>query len=291
MPEDAGLLLVDKPEGPTSHDQVALARRTLGIKRIGHTGTLDPFASGLLLLCIGWATRLVEYTASLTKTYQATARLGASTSTDDRTGETIASSEAWRDLSENRVQAALQELVGELEQRPPVFSAKKVGGERAYELARRGDEPELGTQRVTVHRIEMAELSLPRVEFEIECSSGTYVRAVARDLGERLSVGGHLESLRRTAIGSFRVENAVTLAPDIRRSQLEPAILPPEAAVAHLPRVELGPEARRPLSHGQPLAWSSEGAGESVAVFVGSELKAIAEVRDGKLWPRKVLTR
>ncbi|HEX7050242.1 MAG TPA: tRNA pseudouridine(55) synthase TruB [Longimicrobiales bacterium] len=288
----SGVLRVDKPEGPTSHDVVARARRALGIRRIGHTGTLDPFASGLLLLAVGAATRLAEYLTRLPKTYRATARLGVTTDTADRTGAELEVSEAWRELSGERIAEAFRAQTGTIRQRPPAFSAKKVAGERAYTRARRGEEVALEPVPVTIWRLEILAIQPPDVHFEVECSSGTYVRAIARDAGAALGVGAHLTMLRRTRIGPHDVADAVALdrledAAAVRRAWLAPA-----DAVAHLPRVAVDAAAATALAHGRTLpAPADAAAGTPIAVVRNHELVAIAERDDGRLRPRKVLGR
>ena len=284
-----GILPVDKPEGPTSHDVVAIARRALSVRRVGHTGTLDPFASGLLLLCVGWATRLAEYLTALPKVYTGVIRLGERTDTDDRNGVVTARSDDWRGLTRSRLEEALTSRTGSLMQRPPEYSAKKVEGRRAYAVARAGGRPELEARPVRIHRLALLELSLPDVTVEIGCSSGTYVRAVARDLGEDLGVGGHLRALRRTGIGDFRVEEAVAIAPDTPAETLRAALRPPAAAVAHLPGVTVEAAAATALCSGQAIELPSAVEGEgTVAVFVEGGLCCVAERRDGRLHPRKV---
>ncbi|HEX9108575.1 MAG TPA: tRNA pseudouridine(55) synthase TruB [Longimicrobiales bacterium] len=284
-----GILPVDKPEGPTSHDIVARARRALGIRRIGHTGTLDPFASGLLLLCVGRSTRLAEYLTGLDKTYRAVARLGASTDTDDRAGTVLATSEDWSSLTPTQVEAALHALEGPQLQVPPAYSAKKVAGERMYERARRGEAVVLSPVPVTVRRIEMLGLRLPDVELEIECSSGTYIRALARDLGERLGVGAHLTALRRTRIGAHDIGTAL---PAERLDDLEAvraAWIGPAEALRHLPRVDVSAPQAVEIGHGGPIfAPDALGKHEQVVVCEGGELIAIAESTGGMLRPRKV---
>jgi tRNA pseudouridine55 synthase len=202
-PEVEGVLPVDKPVGPTSHDIIAAARRALRQRRIGHTGTLDPFASGLLLLLLGRATRLAEYFADLPKRYTATAHLGVATDTEDRTGQIVATSDAWRGLAPDRVRAAFESMAGERMQRPPAFSAKKVAGERAYAAARRGDDLALQPVPIRIDSLRVTGLELPLVTFEVTCSTGTYVRSIARDAGDDLGVFGHLAELRRTGIGPW----------------------------------------------------------------------------------------
>ena len=187
---------------------MARARRALDTRRVGHTGTLDPFASGLLLLCLGPATRLAEYLLGLDKEYLATARLGVTTDTLDREGDAVETASGWETLSSDEVRAALDELTGSISQTPPAFSAKKVKGEAAHRLARRGEAPELEPVTVTIHELELLDLDLPRVRFRVRCSSGTYVRAIARDVGEALGVGAHLTELRRTGIGTRRSDRS-----------------------------------------------------------------------------------
>lgn len=287
-----GVLPVDKPAGPTSHDVVAQARRALRTRRIGHTGTLDPFASGLLLLCVGWATRLAEYLVGLPKTYRASARLGESTTTDDVTGEIVATSERWRDLTAAEIEAAFLAQSGTLLQRPPDFSAKKVRGERMYQRARRGDAVELEPVPVRVHRIEVLALDLPDVEFEVECSSGTYIRAIARDVGGTLGTGAHLNVLRRTRIGNHDVGVAVPLDLLGDDEPVRARWLTPLGALAHLPSVEVDEGDAAELANGVAVT-SPDGAPEegSIVVAAAGELLAIAEIADGLLRPRKVFPR
>lgn len=288
----SGVLPVDKPVGPTSHDVVAVARRALRERRIGHTGTLDPFASGLLLLCVGPATRLAEYLTARPKTYVATMRLGERTDTDDRTGEVVETSDAWRALGEAAVRDALLRQIGEIRQLPPVYSAKKVGGERMYAAARRGEVLEREPVTVTVYRLQVLEVSLPEVRFEVECSAGTYIRAIARDAGETLGVGAHLTELRRTRIGEHDVSAAVSLDAIEDAERVGAAMLSPLAAVSHLPVVPVSEEEARRIASGGAVALP---AGAEIAesapaamVSAGGELLAIGERRADRVQPRKV---
>ncbi len=289
MSEIDGILRVDKPEGPTSHDVVAMTRRVLRTRRVGHTGTLDPFASGLLLLCLGPATRLAEYLSALPKSYSATMRLGEATATDDSTGEVISSADASA-VTREAVEGALRSQSGEIEQLPPFFSAKKVAGERMYAAARRGEKPERKPARVTIHRIELTGFDPPFAEFELDCSSGTYIRSIARDVGEALGVGAHLTRLRRTRVGEQMVEGAAPVDrledPDV----VAGAFVGPAAAVAHLPRAVLDEAAIAALRHGRAApADPSLPAGVPVAMFdAGGALLAIGERIDDRLQPRKV---
>lgn len=288
-----GILPVDKPEGPTSHDVVADVRRILDVRRVGHTGTLDPFASGLLLVCVGRATRLAEYLHPLPKTYVAEARLGQVTSTLDPEGELVREDPGWADVDEDGVRGAFQQLLGPQNQRPPSYSAKKVDGERAYRRARRGEALKLPPVPVEVHELELMEMDLPRIRFRVRCSTGTYVRALARDLGEHLGVGAHLTALRRTAIGDFQADGAPESEELARPGVLEAAWISPLEAVAHLPRVEVDEAEARRLTSGQSLPVAADAALElgPTAVVAGGELLAVAECERGQLRPRKVFPR
>ncbi len=283
-----GVLPVDKPEGPTSHDVVAAARRALGERRVGHTGTLDPFASGLLLLCIGRATRLAQFLTDLDKTYEATARLGVATDTEDREGTVSSTSERWNEITAQGLEAAFDSLRGSILQTPPQFSAKKVGGEVAHRLARRGESVTLEPRSVTVHELEVVAFDAPDVCFRVRCSSGTYVRSLARDLGEVLEVGAHLTQLRRTHVGPFSVSSALAADGMQKPDRVSAAWIDPLAAVAHLPRLEVSAAEVTELQHGRPVV--AEGIWDRGPVVAAhrEELLAVGEVRDGRFRPRKV---
>ena len=283
---------MDKPAGKTSHDIVQHVRRALGIRAAGHTGTLDPFATGLLVVLVGRATRLARFVEAQPKTYVATARLGIRTTTDDLTGEVIGSESAGL-LPETLVRDTLAGFLGTQAQRPPQFSAKRVGGERSYRKARRGEAVELADVDITVHAIDLVAYRPPEFDFRVTVSPGTYVRAIARDLGEQLGVGSHLTRLRREAIGSLRVENAVSL------ERLSPAaLIPPRGVLADLPAVELDEAGRNDVAHGRAVvdgragvlrAGGQRGSGAVVALLVGGELVAIARSEEGWLHPTVVL--
>jgi tRNA pseudouridine55 synthase len=290
MPERAGVLPVDKPVGPTSHDIVAVARRALHIRRIGHTGTLDPFASGLLLLCVGSATRITSLVSPLGKTYVARMRLGAGTDTDDSTGTVLEESDGWMRITGADVQRALAGQVGDIEQVPPLYSAKKVNGERAYRLARAGRATELAPVRVRIDAIRLTAWEPPDADFEITCGSGTYIRSVARDAGRQLGTGAHLTRLRRTRIDRFRVEQA--LAPErlADPDAVAGAWIEPLDALAHVLRVELSPEETAVIANGGTVAAPRSAADANpVVLATAGRLVAIGEIRDGRLLPRKVL--
>lgn len=288
IPAPDYVLPVDKPEGPTSHDVVDAARRGLGTRKIGHTGTLDPFASGLLILCVGRATRLAEYLSGLDKTYEAVARLGVSTDTLDREGEVVEASDGWRRLSPEAVGDALRSFEGEIEQTPPQFSAKKVGGVPMHRRARRGEHVELEACAVTIHSIELFGLDLPDVRFRVRCSSGTYIRSIAGDLGDALGVGAHLTALRRTSIGTVGVEGAISLEELGEPATVGRARIELLQAVGHLPSVSVGDGDAARLAHGQKLRVAASPTDGPVAVVTRDRLLAVAEVRDGVLSPRKV---
>ena len=291
MTSAPGIILVDKPAGPTSHDAVSTLRRALRIRQVGHTGTLDPFATGLLVMCVGSATRLAEYLVGLPKTYRGTLVLGTATDTDDRTGTVVRSSNAWRELDPVGVAAALAQQVGTIQQLPPFYSAKRVAGEKMYAAAREGRAPDRTPVAVTVHRIDVLRIDLPEVEIELECSKGTYVRAIARDVGDALGVGGHLAELRRTRVGAFRVEAAVPLDQLSDAAAVQRATLEPAAAVSHLPRVDLNDAETTLVRHGGRVPTGLALAqGEPVALFMpDGGLLAIGEALDGTIQPRKVL--
>jgi tRNA pseudouridine55 synthase len=280
-------VLVDKPAGMSSHDVVQRVRRTLGIRAAGHTGTLDPFATGLLVVLLGRATRLARFIERQPKRYLATARLGAQTTTDDLTGEIIAESTAWAGIAEFQVRETLAPFQGEQLQTPPLYSAKQVGGQRSYRRARRGDPVQLAPVRVTIHAIHLIEYAPPDLSFRAVVSAGTYIRAVARDLGSRLGVGAHLIALRRESIGSLRVEDAVPLE---RLDQS--AVLPPHSVLSDLPAVDLDEAAREAVSHGRRVADREEagrrGSG-TVALLASGRLVGVAEAADGWLRPTVVL--
>ena len=293
-PERGGALLVDKPEGPTSHDVVKWARRSLGLRKIGHTGTLDPFASGLLILLVGPVTRLAEYLSALPKTYHARARLGIRTDTHDVEGKIVSVQDPEVVPTQEHIETELATFQGRRQQVPPQFSAKKVGGERMYRRARRGDAVQLPPVDVEIFEIRLTDYMPPEIGFTMTCSSGTYVRAVARDLGDRLGVGAHLTMLRRTAVGVFSVDHAVP--GDVLRKGLRPDPthwVEPAAAVAHLTTVRVEADAALRLRQGGTIPWSQEaepGATEPIAVMDEGGLVGIAEIRNGRLAPKKILT-
>ena len=287
LPKDF-VLQVDKPEGPTSHDVVKAARNALGVRRVGHTGTLDPFASGLLLVCVGQTTRLSEYLSLLDKTYEAVAQVGSATDTLDWRGVVVYENDAWTDLDSVSIESALGEFHGEIEQVPPVYSAKKVSGERAYQRARRGEHFSLAPAAVTIHELELTEVELPQVRFRVRCSSGTYVRALARDLGVALGVGAHLKGLRRTAIGGFHVKDAIGADDLIDSAIVSAGLMDPLEALSDMPVLNVDEKTAAQLVHGRTVQVAGPGVHGTIAVAYKGGLLAIGEVCDSTFRPRKV---
>ena len=291
-----GVLPVDKVEGPTSHDVVALARKALDTRRVGHTGTLDPFATGLLVLCVGSATKLAQYLTGLEKRYEATARLGTATDTLDKTGAVTAETAGWEALDEAAIRAAFESQQGTFEQVPPAYSAKRVGGRKSYELARAGEAVELAPVEVTVHELEVMEIDGCDVRFRARCSTGTYVRAIARDAGEALGVGAHLTALRRTGVGPYEVAGAVAFdalkaaagrSDAEARAAVDAGLLSPLEGLAHLPRLALDAGQLGRVKHGQSFEVDGAPAGV-VALVDGGELRAVAESDGRWVRPKKV---
>ncbi|WES65907.1 tRNA pseudouridine(55) synthase TruB [Microbacter sp. GSS18] len=247
-----GILLVDKPQGLTSHDVVARARRALGTRKIGHAGTLDPMATGLLILGVEGATRLLTFIVGLDKTYEATIRLGVSTDSDDADGEVTSTADA-SGVGADDIRDAIAPLTGRISQVPSTVSAIKVGGKRAYALARAGEDVELAAREVTVSRFDVLRErrgdGTIDLDVVVDCSSGTYIRALARDLGAALGVGGHLTALRRTRIGPFAVDGAP--GPDDLAGT--PLRSPAEVAAAVLGRLVVTADEARDLRHGKRL--------------------------------------
>ncbi len=294
-----GVLLIDKPSGPTSHDVVARVRSVTRERSVGHTGTLDPRATGLLPLVLGKATRLASLLTGSDKTYDATIRLGVATDTDDAAGRPIGEPRPCPD--EAAVRAALDQFRGVVHQVPPAHSAKKVGGHKAYDMARREQPLDLAPVAVTIHALEDVAIEGDQVRLTVQASAGFYVRALARDLGAALGCGAHLLTLRRTAAGRFRVEDALPLDEAERLGQAVAArLITPSEAVAHLPAVTVNDVGLRRVSHGNPLTpqhlqhpWippSGSGAAPDVRVLdSGGELMALAHSRGGALHPAVVL--
>ncbi len=243
-----GLLNIHKPAGPTSHDIVAAVRRTLPRRtKVGHAGTLDPFATGVLVVCVGPATRLVEYVQAQPKRYRATVELGATSPTDDATGD-ITPCSVSSPPRQNDVAQATAEFVGDIQQVPPAHSAVYVKGQRAYKLARRGECLNLPARTVQVYDIDVISYDWPEVVLDVHCGSGTYIRSIARDLGERLGVGGYCKALQRTAVGDLKAEEAIT----VETLSIPEDVIDPLDAL-DMPVVTLSEQAAAIIAHGRSL--------------------------------------
>ncbi len=289
-----GLLLVDKPISITSHTLVNRIRRQLGIKRVGHAGTLDPMASGLMLVGIGKATRLLEYLVGCDKTYMATVRLGVRTETLDREGEVVEERDA-SSVTRAMVEGVLEGFRGLITQVPPRHSAIKVGGVPLHRRTRRGEDVEPPPREVTIHRLELTAFDPPQFELEVDCTSGTYIRSLANDIGEALGTGATLWGLKRSVCGRFSLEDAATLG------ELEELgeegwgkLLRPQVMVEGLPKRELTPEEVATISNGGRISGRRGGEdnmveeGETVLIGPDGELVALAVVDGDQLKPRKV---
>lgn len=286
-----GVICIDKQPGMTSHDVVAQARHILHHRRVGHAGTLDPFATGLLVLLVGRATRLTQFLTAFEKEYEAIIRLGFATDTADRTGTPISEVATGHQWTAEQIEDALAGLRGEIDQVPPMYSAKKQGGRKLYELARKGDQVERAAVRVCIHEFEPLK---PRgewlkhnldgtVDFEVRvvCSSGTYIRTLAEDFGKKLNVGAHLAELRRTRVGDFTIGEALTLVQlktRVAEEAVGRALYKPDDALRRLPSIDVTDEDVRRIKHGMNLQISDptwvngervrirDGAGELIAV-------------------------
>jgi tRNA pseudouridine55 synthase len=296
-----GVLVIAKPAGPTSHDVVALVRRLSGTRRVGHGGTLDPFAAGVLPLFLGRATRLAEYHLGAPKAYRATICLGETSTTDDIDG--VRAPGGGEVPTPEAVREVLAGMTGPQLQRPPAFSAVKVAGRRAYQAARAGEPIELAPRRVTLHRLQLtdwddADPLRPVAVVEVECSAGTYVRSIARDLGASLGCGAYLGALIRTASGSFRVGDAIGLDALRAAASEDPhgvrAVLRPvDAGLEHLPRVRLAPGEDARLARGLDVALPGDRVVADAPVVLAYDrdgrLVAVCRAVSGRLRPHKVL--
>lgn len=309
-----GALIIDKPAGITSHDVVARVRHILQVRRVGHTGTLDPFATGVLVILVGRATRLAQFLSGLEKEYEAVIRLGYATDTGDLTGKPIEAGQgdpkpASKGWSKDQIEEALRSLRGEIDQVPPMYSAKKQGGQKLYELARRGQEVERKPARVCIQKFEAikatAELLKDNLdgtfdfEVRVACSAGTYVRTLAEDFGKRLQVGAHLAELRRTRVGDFEIQQATTvdqLKVNVAKQSLGKLLIKPDAALSRLPHVDLSVEELQRVQNGMSVLVSKAEWSDGERVRIRGEngsLVAVAEFNSAKslLHPSVVVAR
>ncbi|MBI1385348.1 MAG: tRNA pseudouridine(55) synthase TruB [Rhizobiales bacterium] len=293
----SGWLIVDKPEGMTSTQAVGKAKWLFDARKAGHAGTLDPLATGILPIALGEATKTVPFIVDGAKGYRFTMRLGIETDSDDSDGQVVANADA-SGITEQMVRALLPEFLGEIEQTPPRFSAIKVAGERAYDRARDGEVFELDARTVTIDRLDLVGFAAPDVTLEADCGKGTYVRAIARDLGRRLDCGGHVVKLRRTRVGPFDESHAISLErlEELRhsaagREALMESLLPIEAALDDIPALSVSSDDASRLKRGQPVLLRGRDApimtGPVYAMSRGT-LVAIGEICQGELRPSRV---
>ncbi len=287
----SGVLVVDKPVGLTSHDVVQIVRKGTNIRRAGHTGTLDPRASGVLVILIGPAVRLSEYVSASDKRYQAVVRLGTRTDTYDADGRILSTSPV--NITEDQFEEALKKFVGTIEQVPPPYSAVKIKGRKAYEMAREGEEVDLSPRIIQVYNLELLEWAPPEAVIDVYCSSGTYVRSLAHDLGESLGCGAHLVGLRRTKSGRFTLRDAVPLRK--LREQFENGtwyqlIIPAAEALSDWPAIELTGDEVEAIRHGHRVAGDASKGKQARGISEQGELVALLEFDDetSEWQPKKV---
>src|SRR4051794_20169774 len=289
----SGILNVCKPAGMTSRDVVDRVKWMTRPEKVGHAGTLDPLATGVLVICVGQATRLIQYVQRLRKSYAATFLLGCHSDTDDLEGEVIPVANAAIP-SREQLDEVLAQFLGEIQQRPPDHSAIKIGGRRAYKLARRGEMLELAPRTVTIHSMNVRRYEYPELEVDIECGSGTYIRALGRDIGEALETGALMSQLQRTAIGWFHAEDACRLE-DLAPETLQQLLQPPIQAVRDLARVTLTDAEHEEIRHGRPIGHSlgpttdpAKGEAHGIAAVdsTGCLAAILYEKHPGELWPR-----
>lgn len=278
-----GIVVIDKPAGMTSHDVVARVRKSLNVKRVGHGGTLDPDATGILVVGVGRAARLLSYAQAAPKTYVAGGRLGRETTTQDASGETVSEREV--EVTRAQLEEASSRFRGRLDQIPPMVSAVKVKGERLYKKALRGEEIEREPRRIEVYSLEVMSYDAPDFTIEVSCSAGTYVRTLVHDIGEELGCGAHLTELRRVAAGGFRESDAVALD-EVSIGSLRP----PLEIVSHLPRVDVSSDAAALVRNGRRLEDPHPGGvDEDVAIVSEGELLAVYKRRGPELVPERVV--
>ena len=289
----SGFIVVDKDSGFTSHDVVAIARKSLSERRVGHAGTLDPFATGVLVLGVGNGTRLLQYITDGKKSYEGVIRLGSATTTDDLTGETVSSNLiGLSEITDDAIVSALELQIGEIYQRPSNYSAIKIDGKRAYELARAGVDIELKERRVSIYSLKVLQITRHEsgidIEISVDCSAGTYIRSIARDLGERLAVGGHLIALRRTAVMPFTLAEAMS----IDQLRTTPQLLSIDGAIERIfPRRTLTIEEVASVSHGRSIELAAERERKSAAFTPEGTFIALLAEKGGRAQPVLVISR
>ncbi|MCP4199025.1 MAG: tRNA pseudouridine(55) synthase TruB [Proteobacteria bacterium] len=294
-----GLLLVDKPSGPTSFDVVRTVRRAAGLRKVGHTGTLDPLASGLIVVCLGQGTKLVPFLMDTDKRYLARVKLGTGTDTDDALGDVVEEA-AVPVLERASLERKLGEFVGRLQQVPPKFSAIKKDGEPLYRKARRGEEVTPEAREVEIICLALTGVTADQLDLDVRCGKGTYIRSLARDIAKSLGTCGHLESLRRVETAGFSVEHALALdnvEAVAKEGRLSECLIPLAEAIPAMPKVQLGAEEEKNIRNGQAVPCVQTSGTDPVAqrgyvrlLGVDNRLCAMATVSDGHLRPKKVFT-
>lgn len=286
-----GLLIVNKPVGPTSHDIVYKVRKWSGERRVGHTGTLDPLANGVLIICLGTATRISEYLLHSDKRYEAVVRLGQTTATYDSTSRVLQQKPV--NIGVDQIESALAPFRGVINQTPPAFSAVQVAGRRAYDMARQGEDVELKPRTVTIRTLEVVKWTSPDLTIDIQCSSGTYIRSIAHDLGQALGCGGHIVGLTRTATGRFTLADAHPLSElqNLRPVQFLKLLRPTDHALLDWPEVRLDAEAANRIQHGNPVPLTPGATGLGRAYDPRGRLVALVEADpvNNEWKPKKVL--
>jgi tRNA pseudouridine55 synthase len=290
-----GVLLLDKPVGMTSNEALQRVKRLYGARKAGHTGSLDPLATGLLPLCLGEATKVSAFLLDADKRYQVRARLGVITRTADAEGEIIATA-PWEGVEEACIRALLPRFTGEIEQLPPMYSAVKHKGERLYNLARQGIEVEREPRRITIYRLELTEWAPPELSLDVHCSKGTYVRTLAEDLGNAAGCGAHVSGLRRTGVGPYGADGLVTMVQVEAAAQegypvLDALLLPMQSALAHWPELRVSDDAAYYMKQGQPVLVPQAPSRGWVRLYTknGQFLGVGSILDDGRVQPRRLL--
>ena len=280
-----GIIIIDKPMGRTSHDMVYVMRKLTGIKKVGHTGTLDPMATGVLPVCIGNATKVADMLTLSDKRYIAELVLGRTTDTQDADGKVLTECEV--NCTEEEIRAAVMSFVGEFEQVPPMYSAIKQNGKKLYELARQGIEVERKSRRITIHSIDILKIDGNHVTIDVSCSKGTYIRTLCEDIGKKLGVGAYMNTLRRTKTGPFSIEESYTVE-DVEKlkenGQLESVIIPVDRMFEEYPKITLNPKQVKSVTNGMAMTYRGGAEGQTYRVYdENGKFLCISKITDGRL--------
>lgn len=280
-----GIIIIDKPSGKTSHDMVYAVRRMTGIKKVGHTGTLDPMATGVLPVCVGSATKAADMLTLSDKAYVAELVLGKTTDTQDAEGKTLTECEVK--VTEAEIRKAVNSFVGEIEQIPPMYSAVKQNGKKLYELARKGIEVERKSRRVTIHSIDILEINGTHVTIDVSCSKGTYIRTLCEDIGKKLNVGAYMNTLRRTKTGCFTIDESHTIE-EIEKEGVEKFLIPVDRMFTEYPALILNEKQVKSVVNGVQMTYRSGHEGQAYRVYDSeNRFLCISEIKDGRLKLKK----